>query len=208
MLTLKLDGDTIDYQCDGDGPQRRAELPDSYDGPGQDDDGSRLRRYYRDAGYLSWSERDNPCSDAYYRYNDRAESSRAFLASNLGLIAKQGESDRLTVIATHLDDNTPATKVRVTVHNYQHQVLASGTTNVSSRMSRSSAPSLPITPQSGSLMISSSLRNGLRPLMCFDIFLRRRSKSSDPFSITDMSRSDHSVAAHPSRVSRCSLNRS
>ncbi|MBF1803607.1 alpha-2-macroglobulin family protein [Alloalcanivorax profundimaris] len=129
MLTLKLDGDTIDYQCDGEGPQRRAELPDSYDGPGQDDDDSRLRRYYRDAGYLSWSERDNPCSDAYYRYNDRAESSRAFLASNLGLIAKQGESDRLTVIATHLDDNTPATKVRVTVHNYQHQVLASGTTN-------------------------------------------------------------------------------
>ena len=128
MLTLKLDGETIDYQCDGDGPQRSAELPDSYDGPGQDD-GDRLDRYYSDAGYLSWSERDNPCSDAYYRYNDRAESQRAFLASNLGLIAKQGESDRLTVIATHLDDNTPATQVRVTVHNYQHQQLASGTTN-------------------------------------------------------------------------------
>ncbi|MFP1678404.1 alpha-2-macroglobulin family protein [Alloalcanivorax sp. C16-2] len=130
MLTLKLDGETIDYLCQGDGPRRVAELPDSYEGPGQAvDDQDRLSRYYRDAGYLRWSERDDPCSDAYYRYNDRAESSRAFLASNLGLIAKQGESDRLTVIATHLDDNTPATKVRVTVHNYQHQVLASGTTN-------------------------------------------------------------------------------
>ncbi|MFP1683524.1 alpha-2-macroglobulin family protein [Alloalcanivorax sp. C16-1] len=129
ILTLKLDGETIDYRCEGQSPSRVAELPDNYEGPDQGDDGDRLSRYYRDSGYLSWSERDNPCSDAYYRYNDRAESSRAFLASNLGMIAKQGASDRLTVFATHLDSNTPATQVRVSVRNYQHQELASGTTN-------------------------------------------------------------------------------
>ena len=129
ILTLKLDGETIDYRCEGQTPSRVTELPDSYEGPDQGDDGDRLSRYYGDAGYLRWSERDNPCSDAYYRYNDRAESRRAFLASNIGLIAKQGASDRLTVFATHLDSNTPATKVRVSVRNYQHQELASGTTN-------------------------------------------------------------------------------
>ena len=116
-LTLKIDADTIDYQCQGEGPNRTAELPDNFEGPGQDDGGDRLRRYYDNAGYLSWQERDNPCSDAYYQYNERAESSRSFLASNLGLIAKQGEDDRLIVVATHLDSNAPASGVRVTVHN-------------------------------------------------------------------------------------------
>jgi len=128
-LTLKIDAQTIDYRCEGEGPSRTAQLPDNFEGPGQDDGADRLRRYYDDAGYLSWQERDNPCSDAYYQYNDRAESSRAFLASNLGLIAKQGEDDRLIVIATHLDSNAPAQGVRVSVHNYQHQRLAEGTTN-------------------------------------------------------------------------------
>ena len=128
-LTLKIDADTIDYQCQGEGPSRTAELPDNFEGPGQDEGGDRLRRYYDNAGYLSWQERDNPCADAYYQYNERAESSRAFLASNLGLIAKQGEDDRLIVVATHLDSNAPASGVRVTVHNYQHQQLAEGTTN-------------------------------------------------------------------------------
>lgn len=130
LLTLKVDASAINYQCPGEQPKSRAELPDDYEGPGQDDpQADRLANYYRDAGYLSWRDRDDPCADAYYAYNDRAESSRAFLASNLGLIAKQGENDRLTVIASQLDSNRAAADVKVAVYNFQHQRVGAGVTN-------------------------------------------------------------------------------
>src|SRR5690606_20422345 len=82
-------------------------------------------RYYHDAGYLRWDERDNPCSDSYYAYNNQAESSRSFIASNLGLLAKQGEDDRMLVVTTALDTNTPLAGTQVTAYNYQHQSLGS-----------------------------------------------------------------------------------
>ncbi|WP_101674899.1 alpha-2-macroglobulin family protein [Alloalcanivorax mobilis] len=132
LLTLKVDASAINYQCPGDAPAYRAELPDDYEGPGQEEQGAdRLASYYRDAGYLSWRDRDDPCADAYYAYNDRVESSRAFLASNLGLIAKRGENDHLTVIATELDSNRAAADVKVAVYNFQHQRIGDGVTNSS-----------------------------------------------------------------------------
>lgn len=129
-LTLTLDGDDIDYVCPGEGPTEKQTLPENNEGPGQ----SRQRdtvyeQYYQDAGYLSWSERDNPCSDSYYRYNDRASSQRAFMASNLGLLAKRGQNDQLQVVVTQLDSNEPAGKVALTAYNYQQQVVAKGQSN-------------------------------------------------------------------------------
>nr|MCH9784424.1 hypothetical protein [Gammaproteobacteria bacterium] len=40
-LTLRIDADTIDYQCQGQGPSRTAELPENFEGPGQDQGGDR-----------------------------------------------------------------------------------------------------------------------------------------------------------------------
>lgn len=122
LLTLKVDPRSIHYQCGDGGPRRENTLPDNYEGPGQDDE---VSRYYHDAGYLRWDERDNPCSDSYYAYNNQAESSRSFIASNLGLLAKQGEDDRMLVVTTALDTNTPLAGTQVTAYNYQHQSLGS-----------------------------------------------------------------------------------
>ncbi len=129
MLTLTIDGDDIHYDCPAGALTRKTSLPDNYEGPGQEVPDDRVSSYYDDAGYLSWYEQDNPCSDSYYRYNDLATSTRAFLASNLGLIAKQGEDNRLHVVATHLHDNVPAGDVTVKVYNYQQQQVGSGVTD-------------------------------------------------------------------------------
>ena len=128
-LTLTIDGDDIRYSCPEGALSRKTTLPDNYEGPGQDHDQVDVSRYYRDAGYLSWYEQDNPCSDSYYRYNDLASSTRAFLASNLGLIAKQGQGDDLHVVATSLDANAPAEDVVVKVYNYQQQQIGMGLTD-------------------------------------------------------------------------------
>ena len=129
MLTLTIDGDDIHYDCPADALTRKATLPENYEGPGQDESDDRVSRYYDDAGYLSWYEQDNPCSDSYYRYNDLASSTRAFLASNIGLIAKQGEGNTLHVVATSLNDNAPADDVVIKVFNYQQQQIGMGLTN-------------------------------------------------------------------------------
>ncbi|WP_237738811.1 alpha-2-macroglobulin family protein [Alcanivorax hongdengensis] len=129
-LSLKIDGSTIDYQCPADSLKRQASLPDNYEGPGQSSPGDEdLQQYYRDAGYLSWYQQDNPCSDSYYQYNDLASSTRAFLASNLGLIAKQGQNNQLYVMASSLDGNQPLKGVALTAYNYQLQRIGEGHTD-------------------------------------------------------------------------------
>ena len=129
-LTLAIDGDDISYSCPDGALKKKTTLPDSYEGPGQDEDRSDLyENYYADAGYLSWYEKDNPCSDSYYQYNDLASSTRAFLASNLGLIAKRGQNDTLLVVATELDSNTPAEDVVLKAYNYQLQQVGMGLTD-------------------------------------------------------------------------------
>jgi Large extracellular alpha-helical protein len=129
-LTLAIDGDDISYHCPDGALNKKTTLPDNYEGPGQDDGGNDLyENYYIDGGYLSWYEKDNPCSDSYYEYNDLASSTQAFLASNLGLIAKQGQNDTLLVVATELDSNTPAEDVVLKAYNYQLQQVGMGLTD-------------------------------------------------------------------------------
>ena len=42
-------------------------------------------------------DRDNPCKDAYYRYGKNTSESRNFLASNVGIIAKQTRFNHATI---------------------------------------------------------------------------------------------------------------
>lgn len=127
LLVLNLDAETRANQCPDKQPTHKVSLPTSYEGPGNEVSSS---DYYRDQGYLKWSERDDPCTDAYYVHNRQVtSSSRAFVASNLGLIAKRGENDALLVFASWLDQNTPARGVKVTAYNYQNQQVGTGSTD-------------------------------------------------------------------------------
>ncbi|PID44963.1 MAG: hypothetical protein CSB47_10605 [Proteobacteria bacterium] len=78
----------------------------------------------------NWRERNDPCKDSYYvDHQDMVTASNNFIASNIGLIAKQDGHGNLHVISTDLRDANPLTGVELEVRNYQGQVMATGTTD-------------------------------------------------------------------------------
>ncbi len=80
---------------------------------------------YNDYSYSSrynWSERDDPCKPSYYmRYNQAVEKN--ILASNLGIIAKQGKTGELIFIVNDLITTDPLSGVELHVYNYQQQLV-------------------------------------------------------------------------------------
>jgi len=89
---------------------------------GIDEDDEFWNRYdsYYPYGY-NWDERDNPCSDSYY--NKERWASRNVLASNIGLIAKQGNSNNLTIAVTDILSAEPMAGVELELLDYQQQVI-------------------------------------------------------------------------------------
>jgi len=82
--------------------------------------------YYDDGGY-NWNEKDDPCKSSYY--NNTRDISKNFLASDLGLIAKNGSDGTMTFIVTNLIDTKPMSGVQLEVYDYQQQLLIKGETN-------------------------------------------------------------------------------
>jgi len=88
--------------------------------------------YYDDyEGYnhdYEWKERDNPCKKSYYMRTNRTVVRNVF-ASDLGIIAKGGNTNAITVAITDLKSTESLSGVEVKLYNYQHQIIAAGTTN-------------------------------------------------------------------------------
>ena len=84
--------------------------------------------YYRqyDWSDYNWEKRSDPCSDSYY-FN-KVEGKNV-LATNLGLVAMLGQDNDMTVLVHNIQSTEPERGVTVTAYNYQHQALASGTTD-------------------------------------------------------------------------------
>ena len=90
--------------------------------------------YYEDNDYevyyrfgFNWNQRNNPCNDAFYSPDRKV--SRNVLASNLGLMAKKGEDNKLHVMVNDLLTALPLNEVSVQVFDLQMQLISSGTTN-------------------------------------------------------------------------------
>ncbi len=75
-----------------------------------------------------WENRDNPCSDSYYRRSRWA--AKNILASNLGIIAKSGSTDQITVAVTDLRNTLPLQDVNLEILNFQMKPMANGKTGV------------------------------------------------------------------------------
>jgi uncharacterized protein YfaS (alpha-2-macroglobulin family) len=85
-----------------------------------------LWRFYQSEGYYDWDERRNPCKDAYFtNYNDNVNASKVFIASNIGLLSKQGSDQQLHVLTTNLQTGQPAAGQQISVMNYQQQQIGS-----------------------------------------------------------------------------------
>lgn len=81
---------------------------------------------YDEEGYYywvyDWSERENPCSDYYY--GPHRSVARNILASDLGIIAKQGNNNSMIFCVTDLRTTEPLQDVAIEVYNFQQQLLA------------------------------------------------------------------------------------
>lgn len=83
-----------------------------------------IESYYNQNNHsFQWSDRENPCKDAFYRYNNQAKDQRSFVASNIGLIAKQGEDNKLVIVATELSTGLPLPDAQLEIKNYQNQTI-------------------------------------------------------------------------------------
>jgi len=81
---------------------------------------------YKDYSY-NWREENNPCHDAYY--NENKIISQNLLASNLGVIAKQGANNSYYFAVTNILNTEPEANAKVTIYNFQQQELASRNTD-------------------------------------------------------------------------------
>ena len=83
----------------------------------------------------NWQERfdnrENPCHPAYYQrfYDHNIAAARNVLVSDLGLMAKVGEDDQVTVVVNDLRSTDPVGGADVTLLDYQQQPLANGRTD-------------------------------------------------------------------------------
>ena len=81
-------------------------------------------QYYNQDYYREWSERENPCKDAYYKFQTSfTTAARNFMASNIGLLAKRGEDNHIHLVATDLTTSAPLSDVEIELRNFQNQKL-------------------------------------------------------------------------------------
>jgi len=78
-------------------------------------------------GQYDWKNKDNPCSPAYY--GGRRNISRNILASDLGLIGKDGGNGKFLATVTDLKTASALQDVNLRLYNYQKQVIAEGQTD-------------------------------------------------------------------------------
>ena len=95
-----------------------------YDAPGYYYDYDDEYEYDED---YDWQQRDNPCNVAYYSSNKMIKQN--ILASDIGLIAKRGNSGDMLVAASDIRTAKPLSGVEVDILDYQLQPLQKVKTN-------------------------------------------------------------------------------
>lgn len=81
---------------------------------------------YKNYSY-NWREENNPCHNAYY--NESKIVSQNLLASNLGVIAKQGTNNAYYFAVTNILTTNPEAGATVKLYNFQQQELARAVTD-------------------------------------------------------------------------------
>ncbi|TXD81457.1 hypothetical protein ESY86_18200 [Subsaximicrobium wynnwilliamsii] len=75
----------------------------------------------------NYRERDNPCHEAYYNQNRIVAQN--VLASNLGVIVKQGANNNYYFAVTNILNTNPEAGAKITLYNFQQQEIGSVSTD-------------------------------------------------------------------------------
>lgn len=119
------------YTCPDTNEEEEEEYDDYgyyyYGNRSMDEDDEFWSRYNNYYPYnFRWDQRDNPCHASYYTADRWA--TRDLLASNIGLIAKGGNDNSISVVATDILTAQPLAGVEVKALDYQQQVIQTATT--------------------------------------------------------------------------------
>ncbi|NJN77438.1 MAG: hypothetical protein HC803_03185 [Saprospiraceae bacterium] len=89
------------------------------------EDGEIISFWDESYGYYDWENRDNPCNEAYYKSYYRKErfAHANVVASDLGLIAKQGDDGSYFVAVSDLQTTKPLSGIMVKFYDYQQQII-------------------------------------------------------------------------------------
>lgn len=87
-----------------------------------DEDDEFWQRYdnYYPENY-SWQDRNDPCTESYF--SKQRWATRNIIASNIGLIAKRGNDNNMTVAVTNILSAEPMSGVELELLDYQKQVI-------------------------------------------------------------------------------------
>lgn len=89
-----------------------------------------MNNYYGPYGYYpdyNWSDRDNPCTPAYFN-RDKFKTCMV-MSSNIGLIAKAGNSGDIMIIASDIITTEALSDVKLEYYDFQLQPMGTGKTN-------------------------------------------------------------------------------
>ncbi len=137
-VELSFKKEHIRYTCEqgattSEEPDEYGYYEDEYYSPSSEvDEEEREEQYWNNKLYrwrtysYNWEQRDNPCHDAYY--NEERVLSSNVLGSDLGLIAKNGGNQTYHFITTNLLTTNPEGGVKISLYNYQKQLIRELTT--------------------------------------------------------------------------------
>ncbi|MDR1544115.1 MAG: Ig-like domain-containing protein [Prevotellaceae bacterium] len=77
----------------------------------------------------NWHERENPCHPTYYMVDENSEIACNVLSTNIGVIAKQNEDNKLWVSTADLITANQLSGVEIAAYNFQLQIIGKGTTD-------------------------------------------------------------------------------
>ncbi len=89
---------------------------------------------YIDWSIYDWQDRDNPLTPSYYMVSERFPSVN-LISSNLGIVVKQSNGNKLDVWVNDIISSAPLQDAEITVYNFQLQSIAKSKTDASGHAS-------------------------------------------------------------------------
>lgn len=125
----------------------------------------------------NWQDRDDPETPSYYMVSSRFPTIN-LIASDIGLIAKKSESDRLWIAAASITSSEPISGADIYVYNYQLQKIGSGRTSASglAEIRTSGVPFIATARKDGSTNYLRIQQGGQNSLSRFDVGGRQLEK--------------------------------
>lgn len=82
--------------------------------------------YFSNGDAYNWWDNDDPCKAAYY---DNLKATKNVTATNIGIMAKCGADGKVSVWTNNLIDAKSEGGVNIKLYNFQHYLIAEGTTD-------------------------------------------------------------------------------